>query len=77
MFTTALKHLMKKVLEKLTGAVVDEEDDEEEETEQMSAQLHRSAHCSFSTLCDWYNTKTRVRLWGMTCVQMFFLLLYC
>ncbi|XP_016890719.1 origin recognition complex subunit 3 isoform X2 [Cynoglossus semilaevis] len=54
-----LKHLMKKVLEKLTGAVVDEEDDDEEETEQMSAQLHRSAHCSFSTLCDWYNTKTR------------------
>ncbi|XP_059208629.1 origin recognition complex subunit 3 [Centropristis striata] len=52
----ALKHLMKKVLEKFTGSVVTVDEDEEEES---SGQLHRSVHCSLSTLCDWYNAKTR------------------
>ncbi|XP_019940133.2 origin recognition complex subunit 3 isoform X2 [Paralichthys olivaceus] len=54
-----LKHLMKRVLERLTGSVVAVDDEEEEEAEQTSAQLHKSAHCSLSTLCDWYNTKVK------------------
>lgn len=40
--------------------VVSVDDDEEEEAEQTSAQLHNSVHCSLSTLCDWYNSKTKV-----------------
>ncbi|XP_022606207.1 origin recognition complex subunit 3 isoform X1 [Seriola dumerili] len=57
----ALKHLMKRVLERLMGTVVavDDEEEAEEAAEQTSAQLHKSVHCSLSTLCDWYNTKTR------------------
>uniref|UniRef100_A0A3B5AVP3 Origin recognition complex subunit 3 n=1 Tax=Stegastes partitus TaxID=144197 RepID=A0A3B5AVP3_9TELE len=54
----AMKHLMKRVLERLMDTAVD--DDEEEETEQSGVQLHKSVHCSFSTLCDWYITKTKV-----------------
>ncbi|XP_008278202.1 origin recognition complex subunit 3 isoform X1 [Stegastes partitus] len=53
----AMKHLMKRVLERLMDTAVD--DDEEEETEQSGVQLHKSVHCSFSTLCDWYITKTK------------------
>ncbi|KAM4625985.1 origin recognition complex subunit 3 [Polymixia lowei] len=55
----ALKHLMQKVLERLmnTAVYVDEED---EEVEQASTQLHQQrVHCSLSTLCDWYKTKTK------------------
>uniref|UniRef100_A0A8C4DCW6 Origin recognition complex subunit 3 n=1 Tax=Dicentrarchus labrax TaxID=13489 RepID=A0A8C4DCW6_DICLA len=54
----ALKHLMKRVLERLMDTVVTVDDEEEEETEQTSTQLHKSVHCSLSTLCDWYNAKT-------------------
>lgn len=59
----ALKHLMKRVLERLMDTVVtvDDEEEEGEEAEQTSAQLHKSVHCSLGTLCDWYNTKTKVR----------------
>ncbi|XP_056281980.1 origin recognition complex subunit 3 [Pseudoliparis swirei] len=52
----ALKHLMKRVLERLMDTVVD---DDEEEAEQASAQLNKSVHCSLSTLCAWYNAKTK------------------
>uniref|UniRef100_A0A7N8Y1Z3 Origin recognition complex subunit 3 n=1 Tax=Mastacembelus armatus TaxID=205130 RepID=A0A7N8Y1Z3_9TELE len=55
----ALKHLMKRVLERMMGTVVAVDDEEEEEPEQLSAQLHKRVHCSLGTLCDWYNTKTR------------------
>lgn len=55
---SALKHLMKRVLERLMGTVVTVDDEEEEEAEQT--QLHKSVHCSLNTLCDWYNTKTKV-----------------
>lgn len=41
--------------------VVAVDDDEEEEAEQTNVQLHRSVHCSLSALCDWYNTKAKVR----------------
>uniref|UniRef100_A0A8D0A1M3 Origin recognition complex subunit 3 n=1 Tax=Sander lucioperca TaxID=283035 RepID=A0A8D0A1M3_SANLU len=47
------------VLERLMGTVVTVDDEEEEEAEQTSAQHHKSVHCSLSTLCDWYNTKTK------------------
>lgn len=57
---SALKHLMKRVLERLMDTVVDD-DEEEEEAEQASAQLNKSVHCSLSTLCAWYNAKTKVR----------------
>uniref|UniRef100_A0A8D0A5J4 Origin recognition complex subunit 3 n=1 Tax=Sander lucioperca TaxID=283035 RepID=A0A8D0A5J4_SANLU len=43
----------------LMGTVVTVDDEEEEEAEQTSAQHHKSVHCSLSTLCDWYNTKTK------------------
>lgn len=49
---------MKRVLERLMGTVVTVDDEEEEEAEQI--QLHKSVHCSLNTLCDWYNTKTKV-----------------
>ncbi|XP_069008453.1 origin recognition complex subunit 3 isoform X2 [Embiotoca jacksoni] len=55
----ALKHLMKRVLEKFMGAVVDDDDEEEEEAEHVSTPLHSSMHCSLSALCDWYITKTK------------------
>ncbi|KAG7224190.1 hypothetical protein INR49_019925, partial [Caranx melampygus] len=56
-----LKHLMKKVLERLmdTDVAVDDDEEEEQATEETSAQLHKSVHCSLSTLCDWYNMKTK------------------
>lgn len=52
---------MKRVLERLMDTVVAvDDDDEEEEAEQTNGQFHKSVHCSLSTLCDWYNTKTKV-----------------
>ena len=63
---SALKHLMKRVLEKLTGTdVAVDDEEEEEEAEPTSAPLHKSAHCSLGTLCDWYHTKTKVRMDGV------------
>lgn len=56
----ALKHLMKRVLERLMGGVVEDvDDDEEEEVEKTGAQIHKSVHCSFSILCDWYISTTK------------------
>ncbi|XP_053191596.1 origin recognition complex subunit 3 [Scomber japonicus] len=56
----ALKHLMKRVLERLMNTVVAvDDDDEEEEAEQTSTPHHKSMHCSLNTLCDWYNSKTK------------------
>ncbi|KAM7403159.1 hypothetical protein PAMA_003875 [Pampus argenteus] len=55
----ALKHLMKRVLERLMDTVVAVDDEDEEGAEQTSTPLHKSVHCSLSTLCDWYNTKTK------------------
>ncbi|XP_020496380.2 origin recognition complex subunit 3 isoform X1 [Labrus bergylta] len=56
----ALKHLMKRVLERLMGtAVTVDDDEEEEEAEHANTPLHKSVHCSLSTLCDWYNAKTK------------------
>ncbi|XP_070777217.1 origin recognition complex subunit 3 isoform X2 [Enoplosus armatus] len=55
----ALKHLMKRVLERLMGTAVTVDDEEEEEAEHTSTQLHKSVHCCLSTLCDWYSTKTK------------------
>ncbi|XP_054469705.1 origin recognition complex subunit 3 isoform X2 [Anoplopoma fimbria] len=55
----ALKHLMKRVLERLMDTVVTVDDEEEEEAEQSGTQLNKSVHCSLSTLCAWYNSKTR------------------
>lgn len=56
----ALKHLMKRILERLMDAVVTV-DDEEEEGEQNNTAHHKSVHCSLSTLCDWYDSKRKVR----------------
>ncbi|KAM7375937.1 hypothetical protein PAMP_005697 [Pampus punctatissimus] len=56
---SALKHLMKRVLERLMDTVVAIDDEDEEGAEQTSTPLHKSVHCSLSTLCDWYNTKTK------------------
>uniref|UniRef100_A0A7N6AMM6 Origin recognition complex subunit 3 n=1 Tax=Anabas testudineus TaxID=64144 RepID=A0A7N6AMM6_ANATE len=56
----ALKHLMKRVLERLMDTVVAVDDDEEEAAEQTNGQVHKSVHCSLNTLCDWYNTVTKV-----------------
>ncbi|XP_044022020.1 origin recognition complex subunit 3 isoform X1 [Siniperca chuatsi] len=55
----ALKHLMKRVLERLMDTAVTVDDEEEEEAEQTSTLLHKSVHCCLSTLCDWYSTKTK------------------
>lgn len=55
---SVLKHLMKKVLERLMGTVLDD-GDEDEEADNASAQ---SVHCSLSKLCDWYDSKTKVGL---------------
>ncbi|CAJ1073501.1 origin recognition complex subunit 3 [Xyrichtys novacula] len=55
----ALKHLMKRVLERLMDTEVTLDDEEEEVTEQTSTQLHNSVHCSLETLCDWYIAKTK------------------
>ncbi|XP_034050936.1 origin recognition complex subunit 3 [Thalassophryne amazonica] len=56
----ALKHLIQKLLGRLMGTVVSVEDeDEDDEAEQSSTRLHKGAHCSLSTLCDWYSAKTK------------------
>ncbi|XP_067335443.1 origin recognition complex subunit 3 isoform X4 [Channa argus] len=55
----ALKHLMKRVLERLMDTVLAVDDDEEEEAEQTRGQIHKKVHCSLGTLCDWYSTKTK------------------
>lgn len=60
---------MKRVLERLMDTVVTMDDEEEEEAEQTSTQLHKSVHCSLSTLCDWYNSKVKVRPWSSTSVH--------
>ncbi|XP_049595343.1 origin recognition complex subunit 3 [Syngnathus scovelli] len=54
-----LKHLMKRVLERLMDTVVAEEDDEEEEEEERRIPVHKGWHCSLSMLCEWYNTQTK------------------
>lgn len=51
---------MKRVLERLMDTVVAVDDDEEEAAEQTNGQVHKSVHCSLNTLCDWYNTVTKV-----------------
>ncbi|XP_061700669.1 origin recognition complex subunit 3 [Syngnathoides biaculeatus] len=62
----ALKHLMKRVLERLMHTVVataadDEEEEEQEEVaiKQGMTPLHKSVHCSLSVLSKWYNTQTK------------------
>ncbi|XP_019712924.1 origin recognition complex subunit 3 isoform X2 [Hippocampus comes] len=61
----ALKHLMKRVLERLMDTLVAAADDEEEEEieaaalQQSDTPVHRSVHCSLSVLCEWYNTQTK------------------
>ncbi|XP_068608538.1 origin recognition complex subunit 3 [Brachionichthys hirsutus] len=56
----ALKHLMKRVLERLMGAAVDDDDDEDEEAvEPNRDQLRNKVYCSLATLCDWYDSKTK------------------
>lgn len=57
----ALKHLMKRVLERLMDAAValDDDDEEEEEIQQSGSQLHKSVHCSLAALCDWYSSKAK------------------
>ena len=67
---SALKHLMKKVLERLMDTVV-AVDDDEEETEQTGAQPHKSVHCSLGALCDWYTSKTTVRAQRMPGLRAF------
>lgn len=57
---SALKHLMKRVLERLMDTAVNVDDEEEEEAEQTSSLLLKSVHCCLSSLCDWYTTKTKV-----------------
>lgn len=49
--------------------VVTMDDEEEEEAEQTSTQLHNGVHCSLVTLCDWYNSKVKVRPWSSTRVH--------
>ncbi|KAM6912571.1 origin recognition complex subunit 3 [Xenentodon cancila] len=55
----ALKHLMKRVLERLMDAVVAVDDEDEGDLEQTGTQLHNSMRCSLGTLCDWYMSKTK------------------
>ncbi|XP_077477400.1 origin recognition complex subunit 3 [Stigmatopora argus] len=61
-----LKHLMKRVLERLMDTEVagDGDDDEEEEEEEVALQqsntsTHRNVHCSLRVLCEWYKTQTK------------------
>lgn len=56
---SALKHLMKKVLERLMDTDVDDDDDQEEEDREQN-RLRKSVHCSLTALCDWYISKTKV-----------------
>ncbi|XP_057715132.1 origin recognition complex subunit 3 [Corythoichthys intestinalis] len=60
----ALKHLMKRVLERLMDTVVAADDDEDGEEEEVALQqsttpVRRSVHCSLSVLCEWYNAQTK------------------
>ncbi|XP_004540534.2 origin recognition complex subunit 3 [Maylandia zebra] len=55
----ALKHLMKKVLERLMDTVVVVDDEDEEENVETSPRVHRSVHCSLGILCDWYAARTK------------------
>ncbi|CAF88100.1 unnamed protein product, partial [Tetraodon nigroviridis] len=57
----ALKHLMKRVLERLMDTVVavDDDDDEEEGEDKQTINHHTSVHCSLATLCDWYSSQTK------------------
>uniref|UniRef100_A0A669ERN2 Origin recognition complex subunit 3 n=1 Tax=Oreochromis niloticus TaxID=8128 RepID=A0A669ERN2_ORENI len=55
----ALKHLMKKVLERLMDTVVVVDDEDEEENVETSPRVHRSMHCSLGILCDWYTARTK------------------
>lgn len=57
----ALKHLMKKVLERLMGTDVAVDDDDEEEEDGDQNPLCKSVHCSLINLCDWYLSKTKVK----------------
>lgn len=57
---SALKHLMKKVLERLMDTVVVVDDEDEEENVETSPRVHRSVHCSLGILCDWYAARTKV-----------------
>lgn len=54
---------MKRVLERLmdTAVTVDDED-EEGEAKQTNNPQRSGVHCSLGTLCDWYNSQTKVRL---------------
>ena len=53
---------MRKVLERLVGSAADEDEEEEEEAEQPgNTHLNpKGAHCTLATLCEWYETKTKV-----------------
>ncbi|KAL0969554.1 hypothetical protein UPYG_G00229040 [Umbra pygmaea] len=56
----ALKQLMQNVLQRLMGASVSVKDDDLDESEPGCSTVdHKRAHCSLSTLCDWYNTVTK------------------
>uniref|UniRef100_A0A8C5FX32 Origin recognition complex subunit 3 n=1 Tax=Gadus morhua TaxID=8049 RepID=A0A8C5FX32_GADMO len=50
----ALKSLMRKVLERLVGSAA--EDEEEGDTHPHP----KGAHCTLATLCEWYETKSKV-----------------
>lgn len=70
---SALKHLMKRVLERLMDATValDDDDEEEEEIQQSGSRLHKSVHCSLAALCDWYSSKAKARAPSMWRVCVF------
>lgn len=55
-FSTAVKLLIKKVLEQLMGKGVSVDEEQEDET----APLQRTP-CTISALCQWYKTATKVR----------------
>ncbi|KAM4541019.1 origin recognition complex subunit 3 [Fundulus diaphanus] len=57
----ALKQLMKRVLERVMGTVVDDDEEEEEEIQQTGSRPHQNVHCSLQALCDWYISKTKAR----------------
>uniref|UniRef100_A0A3Q2PFU9 Origin recognition complex subunit 3 n=1 Tax=Fundulus heteroclitus TaxID=8078 RepID=A0A3Q2PFU9_FUNHE len=57
----ALKQLMKRVLERVMGTVVDDDEEEEEEVQQPGSRRHHSVLCSLQALCDWYSSKTKKR----------------
>uniref|UniRef100_A0A8C6TK72 Origin recognition complex subunit 3 n=1 Tax=Neogobius melanostomus TaxID=47308 RepID=A0A8C6TK72_9GOBI len=50
-----LKHLMKRVLERITGGVVAVDEEEDEEAD--ASQIQTGAQCSISNLCEWYKGK--------------------